>query len=217
MSVFDSIGVINLGTYLTGALLIILLPGPNSLYVLATAATHGIRDGYKAALGIFVGDSILLFLTAAGAASLLQTLPALFYTIRVIGAVYLAYLGIRILWSLLYPPATLEVRTIDMEHGHAESRFFKALTLSLLNPKAILFLVSFFVQFVDPSKGHPWLAFLVLGVCLQVFSMAYLSALIVGGARLANAFRRRRRLANVASAAVGLLFIGFAVRMVFAR
>ncbi|WP_207625473.1 leucine efflux protein LeuE [Paenalcaligenes suwonensis] len=214
---FESIGVINLGTYLAGALLIILLPGPNSLYVLATAATHGVRDGYKAALGIFIGDSILLFLTAAGAASLLQTLPALFYTIRMVGAVYLAYLGVRILWSLLHPQPAVEVRTISTEKAHGESRLFKALTLSLLNPKAILFLVSFFVQFVDPSKGHPWLAFLVLGVFLQVFSMAYLSALIFGGSRLASAFRRRRRLASGASAAVGLLFIGFAVRMAFAR
>ncbi|MCQ9615321.1 leucine efflux protein LeuE [Paenalcaligenes niemegkensis] len=214
---FENIGVINLGTYLVGALLIILLPGPNSLFVLATAASQGVKEGYKAACGVFVGDTVLLILTAAGAASVLQALPMLFYTVRVMGAFYLAYLGLRILWSLYRPDPSPHVHQISTTKKHGESRFVKALTLSLLNPKAILFLISFFVQFVDPAKGHPWLAFSVLGIFLQIFSVVYLSTLIVGGARLAAGFRRRRHLSSLANAAVGVLFLGFAAKMAFDR
>jgi len=215
--VFESVGVIDLGTYLVGAIFIILLPGPNSLFVLATAAAKGIRPGYLAAAGIFVGDTILIALTAAGAGTLLQTVPLLFYALRALGAGYLGYLGIRILWSLLRPtpqqsnPAP-EVLEQQVKHGNY---FSKALVLSLLNPKAILFLLSFFVQFVDPAKGHPWLAFMVLGAFLQLFSMVYLSTLIFGGTRLANTFRKHRYLAIFSHAAVAILFIVFAVRMAF--
>lgn len=214
---FESVGVINLGTYLVGAVFIILLPGPNSLFVLATAAAKGIKPGYLAAGGIFVGDSILIALTAAGAGTVLQTMPVLFYALRALGAGYLGYLGIRILWSLFKPtpqqrnpaPELLEQK---VKHGNY---FSKALVLSLLNPKAILFLLSFFVQFVDPTQGHPWLAFIVLGAFLQLFSMIYLSTLIFGGTRLAATFREHRYLASCCNAAVAILFIVFAVRMAF--
>ena len=91
--------------------------------------------------------------------------------------------------------------------------FKRALLLSLTNPKAILFFLSFFVQFVDPAYPHPSLSFAVLAIILQLISFSYLNLLILAGQRLAAAFMARRQLALVGTAAVGLLFIGFAVRM----
>lgn len=214
---FESLGVIHLGTYLLGTLFIIVLPGPNSLFVLATGASKGVKPGYLAAAGILVGDTILITLTAAGAGTLLQTSPVLFYALRALGAGYLFYLGVRILWSLIKPsPQELnpQPEVLEQQVKH-HSYFSKALILSLLNPKAILFLLSFFVQFVDPSKGHPWLAFMVLGAFLQAFSLMYLSILIFGGNRLADSFRRHRGLAVLSHAAVAILFIVFAMRMAF--
>ena len=212
---FESIGVINLGTYLVGALFVILLPGPNSLFVLASAAAKGVKIGYQAAAGILVGDTILITLTAAGAGTLLQAMPVLFYGLRAVGAGYLFYLGARMLW-FLYKPA---MSSPDPQHLETEvkhkSYFSKAVVLSLLNPKAILFLLSFFVQFVDPTQGHPWLAFMVLGGFLQLFSFLYLSTLIFGGTHLAASFRRHRRLAVFCNIAVAILFIAFAARMAF--
>ena len=95
----------------------------------------------------------------------------------------------------------------------AGSRFRKALLLSLLNPKAILFFLSFFVQFVDPDYPHPALSFLILASILQVFSLIYLSVLIFGGARLAAGFRRRQRLARAGSGLTGLIFLFFAAKL----
>lgn len=206
------LGVIHLGTYLIGLFFIIVLPGPNSLFVLTTSAARGVLAGYQAACGVFLGDAVLISLTAAGAGGLLQTYPLLFYFLRAVGACYLLYIGVQVLYGLR-----------RRQHGQpsqpqvlGQGNFFrKALVLSLLNPKAILFLLSFFVQFVDPGAGHPWLAFMVLGGFLQLFSLTYLSILIFGGAKLAAAFRRYRGLSVTANLCVAFIFIGFAFRMLF--
>lgn len=203
-------GVLNVWTYVAGTIFIVLLPGPNSLYVLATGASRGVRAGYQAASGVFLGDSILMTLTAAGAASVLRLLPMLFFALKAVGALYLCYLGVRLLMSSWHPPRA-RVQTVLTGAG---SPFRKALLLSLLNPKAILFLLSFFVQFVDPAYAHPAVSFLILAAILQVCSVLYLSLLIVGGARLAAFFRRRQGLARFGNGLVGLLFLWFAGRMV---
>ena len=89
----------------------------------------------------------------------------------------------------------------------------KAFLLSMSNPKAILFFVSFFIQFVDPGYAHPGVSFLVLGLIVQLVSCMYLSLLIFTGARLAQWFRQRQRLASGALSGVGAMFVGFGVKL----
>ena len=89
-------GVTDLWTYVMGALGIILLPGPNSLFVLSVATVRGVKAGYQGAMGVFVGDTILLLLTALGAASLLRTYPALFMVVKYAGAAYLTWVGVNL-------------------------------------------------------------------------------------------------------------------------
>ncbi|MBV6272346.1 leucine efflux protein LeuE [Alcaligenaceae bacterium CGII-47] len=202
-------GIINIWTYIVGTVIIILLPGPNSLFVLATSASRGVRVGYQAACGVFLGDSILMALTAGGAASVLRVLPVLFIALKVMGALYLCYLGARLIQSAWHQ----QPEAHHLEVGSSGSRFHKALLLSLLNPKAILFFLSFFVQFVDPAYAHPVVSFFILALILQAFSLIYLSVLIFGGARLASAFRRRPGLARLGSSLTGVLFLGFAAKL----
>jgi leucine efflux protein len=141
----------------------------------------------------------------------LRLLPVLFLVIKAMGALYLSYLGLRLLKSAWRPGPPRTQAVARASRGH----FRKALLLSLLNPKAILFLLSFFVQFVDPAYPYPALSFLILAAILQVCSLLYLSLLIFGGARLASFFRRRQGLARAGSGFVGLLFLWFAGRMAF--
>ncbi|MBD0423174.1 leucine efflux protein LeuE [Streptomyces sp. NPDC052309] len=210
-------GVIDLPTYLAGLVLIVLLPGPNSLYVLSVAARKGVRTGYAAAAGVFTGDTILMTLAALGAASVLTTTPLLFLVVKYAGAAYLAWMAYGMLrsawsmWKARGERAAAETPAAAPSGG--EHPYRRALVVSLFNPKAILFLISFFVQFVDPGYAYPALSFVVLGALLQTASFLYLSLLIFGGTRLAEAFRRRRRLAAGATSAAGALFLGFAVKL----
>ena len=82
-------GITDLPTYLLGTLFIVLLPGPNSIYVLSIAAQRGVRAGFQAASGVFVGDAILIFCAYLGIASLIRTTPLLFTLVRYLGAIYL--------------------------------------------------------------------------------------------------------------------------------
>ncbi|MBG0812845.1 leucine efflux protein LeuE [Planomonospora sp. ID82291] len=216
-------GITDLWTYVAGAFFIVLLPGPNSLYVLATAARHGVARGYRGAAGVFVGDTVLMALAAAGAASVLTTTPLLFTAVKYAGAAYLAWMGLQMLrgaWRSRRAPqdvraeeAARAVAETGRETGRETDPFRRALLVSLLNPKAILFFISFFIQFVDPAYSRPALSFLILGAILQIFSMLYLTALIFGGTYLAAQFRRRRRLAALLTATAGILFVGFGARL----
>lgn len=222
-------GVTDLWTYVMGAFGIILLPGPNSLYVLSVATARGVRAGFQGAYGVFVGDTVLLLCTALGAAGVLRTYPAMFMVVKYVGAAYLAWVGFNLLRAaiagLRTPPEALAV-VVNASSGatdtsssstvaaaHLQRPFRRALVISLLNPKAILFLLSFFVQFIDTSYAHPEVPFLILSAILMTFSALYLSVLIVTGARLAQGFAQRKRLSAGLSSLVGGLFLWFGAKL----
>jgi leucine efflux protein len=209
-------GVIDLPTYLAGLILIVLLPGPNSLYVLSVAARRGVRAGYTAAAGVWCGDTVLMTLSAAGVASLLQANAVLFGIVKYVGAGYLTWLAVGLLraaWGMWRTRREPSGASETQPAASDERPFRRALLISVFNPKAILFFVAFFVQFVDPGYAYPALSFVVLGALAQLASFLYLTALIFSGTKLAAAFRRRRRLTAGATSAAGALFLGFAVKL----
>jgi leucine efflux protein len=210
-----SFGIVDFSSYLLGTLLIILLPGPNSLYVLTIATEKGWRSGVWGAFGIFIGDSVLMIAVALGAASMLMSLPVLFQLIRLVGAIYLGWMGL----GLMRSGQKLWITQSQQKAYKVQARFMQlhplvaALTLSLTNPKAIFFFIAFFSQFIRPDDSHPAQAFIYLAVVLQLMSMAYLTGLILIGQFFSKYFQRRRRLAASLWFLAGLLFVGFAIRL----
>ena len=224
------LGITDLTTFIIGTIAVVLLPGPNSMYVLTTAAQQGVRRGYMGACGVFVGDSILMLLAVLGAATVFKTAPQVFLTLKLAGGAYLGFLGFKMLvgayriWqnrsailsqNQLEQNSTMDAHEGRVEHiaDSAQSPFVKALLISLINPKAILFFVSFFVQFVRPDASHPMLAFFVLALILQFFSFLYLSTLIFSGDKLAATFRARPLWMVLGTGTVGAMFLGFGLRL----
>ncbi|WFF38288.1 leucine efflux protein LeuE [Moraxella nasibovis] len=213
-------GITDLTAYLIGVLIIILLPGPNSLYCLSVSAGQGKKAGAWAMLGILVGDSLLMLATVLGAGTLLKIYPAIFDGIKLIGGCYLAYIGVRLMMGAY--------QTFKNRHAIAgksytppavakQNYFYRSLSLSLTNPKAILFFLSFFVQFVRPDYDKPFLTFFVLAVILQIVSFLYLTLLIFSGKKLADIFSSRPMIMTLAMLGVGCLFIGFGVNLWLAK
>ncbi len=214
-------GITDLATFILGTVFIVLLPGPNSLYVMTVASRHGVAAGYRGAAGIFAGDTVLMLLSTAGAASLLRSTPLAFMAVKYAGAAYLAWLGLGLLRAGLgvwrqratAKPGPVRVEATVQPGAGVIRPMRTAFVISLMNPKAILFFVSFFIQFVDPDYPQPALSFLLLGLIVQVCSALYLSALIFGGARLAQRFGSRPLLSAAGMAAMGALFVGFGARL----
>ena len=234
------LGITDFPAFLLITTITVLLPGPNSLFVLSVAARQGIRDGYRAALGVFAGDGLLMLASVAGLAPLLAAYPQVFTLLKLAGAGYLAWMGVGLLragiakWKGAAPTntssfprrresmsdaehsaATVDsrLRGNDKPEGWVAKPFRRTLGISLLNPKAIFFFMAFFIQFVSADAPHPALSFAVLGMVLTCISGAYLSLLIFTGSRLAASFRTRRKLAAGATGSAGLLFIGFGAKL----
>lgn len=199
--------ITSLSKYIIGAVGIILLPGPNSLYCLSVAAQYGRKAAAGAIAGILLGDTVLILATVLGAATLLKTYPPLFSAVKMVGGAYLAYVALGLLQAAWFkyhhPERQSALKPVSPR------AFRKALLLSLTNPKAILFFLSFFVAFVKPSATEPLWAFTILGAILQLISLLYLCLLAVLGWRLSAWFAGQQKLASAGLALVGMLFLFF--------
>lgn len=216
----EHFGVINYSTFILGAVLIILLPGPNSLYVLSLTAKQGKRSGWAAVAGVFIGDSLLILATALGAITLLTAYPAIFMVIKYAGAAYLVYIGINMIGGAIKTWRQVDDEAINrvnkVVNASSYKAFRKALLVSILNPKAILFLLSFFVQFVDPQYSQPVIPFFILAVTLQAFSLLYLAVLIYAGSTLSATFQKRQKIVAISGSGVGAGFVMFAIKLALA-
>ncbi|WP_245615797.1 leucine efflux protein LeuE [Andreprevotia chitinilytica] len=201
------LGITDLATYILGTVVIILTPGPNSLFVLSTAGKHGARVGFAAAGGVFFGDLTLMLAAALGVASLMHAYPIAFDVVRYAGAAYLAWLGLKLLF-------TRGGQTqVTAEAGSPQQAFKQAFGISLINVKAILFFMAFFPQFVDPTYPQVALTFGLLGLIVQITSLSYLTLLILAGSQLVKRLAQRRWLATLAAKLTGMLFVSFGLRL----
>jgi leucine efflux protein len=211
-----SVGIVDFPTYFVGVIFVILFPGPNSLYVLMIASVKGWRAGVLASLGIFIGDAVLMMAVALGAASLLNSSPSLFNLIRILGAVYLAWMGYGFIRGGLERWRNAQFFAAGDAAAHylnALHPFLAALTLSLTNPKAIFFFVSFFAQFIQPGYAHPGHTILYLALVLQAMSMSYLAGLVFAGQFFLKFFKTHPHCAATLWLIVGILLIVFAGKL----
>lgn len=143
-------GITDLTAYLIGVFIIITLPGPNSLYCLSVSASQGKKAGAQAIVGILTGDTLLILATVFGAGTLLKLYPNIFHGIKLIGGGYLAYLGVRLMmgaYQTFKNRHLIQNKTFTPPKTVQQNYFYRSLSLSLTNPKAILFFLSFFVLF----------------------------------------------------------------------
>ena len=178
-------GITDLATFILGTIFIVLLPGPNSMYVTLVASRWGIAAGYRGACGIFLGDLILMILAASGVASLLVAVPALFMVLEYAGGACLVWLGIGLLRAAVQRGRGIEAPASRLSEGDARQPFRTALVISLMNPKAILFFTAVLPPFLDINRPlAPQLAlFAATTIGMDGLSMC---AYGLGGAALAR-------------------------------
>ncbi len=213
MSTMGVIGPGTLAAYAATALLLMITPGPDMLFTLGTGIRSGPLAGFCAAVGVALGESVHMIAAAAGLSAVFRASPVAYDAVRLVGAGYLVYLGVRTLRE-----RDVAIGAGEGRAGHGVRRaLWRGMVVNLLNPKMALFTIAFLPQFVDPSRGHVTGQFALLGGIFLVFEIVVdgTVGLVAGrlAARLAAGRRGFRRL-NVAT---GSIYLGLAAKIAATR
>ncbi len=202
-----------LASYLAVVSVLMLTPGPDMLFVLASGIRGGSRAGFVAAVGVAVGETVHLLAAAAGLAAVFRAAPALYHLVRFAGAAYLLWLGLR----------TLRARGGD---GMAEGRggaastrraFWRGLLTNVLNPKMALFTLALLPQFVDPSRGRVPAQLLLLGACFLALEIVVDGTVGLAAGRLRRVLVRRPGAARGVEVASGSVYLGLGAKLAVTR
>ena len=203
------LGVTDYGTFVVTILVFLLIPGPGNLALITSTSKGGVKGGLAATLGVIAGDQVLMWSAVAGVAALLAAYPDAFHLVQWAGAIYLGWLGCKM---LLAKPGAAPV--LNIKAGHY---FRQATAITLLNPKAILFYMAFFPLFVDPKQqqGLITYAFMAATIALLTFLYGLCSVLLTH--YLAERIRANPVVARVLEKVAGLFLVGFGIRLAISR
>ncbi len=199
-------GIQNYASFVLTVLVFQLIPGAGTIAILNATARDGARAGMAAVAGTLCGDFVFMVAAAAGLAAIMHANPMLFQALQWFGAAYLCWMGIGLLR-----------RKIDSGEAAAEPRrtgwvyFRQAFSVSLTNPKVILFFVSFFPLFLRADAPRSVLVVMMIHVSL--LSLAWQAGLVFIGNEVAARLRAFPSARRIATRLAGLALIGFGLKL----
>ena len=200
------LGIADYGAFCAAILVFLALPGPGTFALLTSTGKGGFRAGAAATFGVIAGDQVLLWLAVAGVAALLAAQPLLFQAVQYLGAAYLAWIGLRLLFAGpggSGSPVRIEPRRYARQ----------AFTITLLNPKAIVFYMAFFPLFIDPAAHRGAVTFAAMAATIAVITAAYGLLLCAFADRVSAKVKAHPRLANGLEKLAGVFLVGFGIRL----
>lgn len=202
-------GISDYGSFVAAIVLFLAIPGPGNLALITSTGKGGVSGGLGATLGVIAGDQVLMWLAVAGVAAVLAAYPTAFTAVQWLGAVYLAWLG----WKMLSAkPGDAPVLHIRPRHY-----FQQAMAITLLNPKAIVFYMAFFPLFVDPARHQGFATFAVMAATIAVLTFAYGLTVVLLTRFLAERLRANPKVSVGLEKLAGLFLLGFGVKLALAR
>jgi threonine/homoserine/homoserine lactone efflux protein len=199
-----------LAPFLLAVVAILLAPGPDMAFVIACGISAGRRGGVLAALGITAGVSVHVVLAILGTATLLRTVPELVQAIRLVGALYLAYLAVTT-WQAAGSASVGG----SLEGGkELASIFWRGMVVNLTNPKIILFFTAFLTQFVDPDRGSVAQQLFILGLVFQSAGLAVDTTVGLAAGSVRDALIRKPTLPALLDRVAAGVFVTLAVALV---
>ncbi|MER8976888.1 MULTISPECIES: LysE family translocator [unclassified Mesorhizobium] len=186
------------------------IPGPAMLYAAAQTMARGRWSGLMAALGIHLGGYVHVFAAAVGLSVLFHAVPVLYMAVKLVGALYLVWLGV----SLFRAKAQGDVVLPGIQPKSARRAFLESVAVEVLNPKTAIFFMAFLPQFIDASAAFPvWLQFVVLGTIVNLmFSSADIVCVVLAGAVIAR-LRQSSRAQRLMRRAGGAVLVGLGVHV----
>jgi threonine/homoserine/homoserine lactone efflux protein len=213
-------GTEHLLLFVVSGLLLNITPGQDTLYIVGRSVSQGRRAGLLSVLGISSGSVVHTVAAAFGLSAILAASSQAFLAVKLAGAAYLAYLGLRMILERTpatadIAPATANSVTFEGESGWAIYRagFFT----NLLNPKVALFFMAFLPQFVAPAAESRVLAFLFLGAIFIVNGTLWCLVLVWGASAVSARLRHHAARGAIVKRATGAVFVGLGVRLAVSK
>jgi threonine/homoserine/homoserine lactone efflux protein len=195
---------VHLSAFALAAVTVALIPGPGILYVLARSLAGGRAAGLRSSVGTGLGGLVHVVAAAAGLSALVAASATAFGALKVAGAAYLIWLGIRAIRGRDRRPA------IAGAAGSADGAFRQGILTEVLNPKTALFFLTFLPQFCQPDRGPLILQLVVLGVVSVTLNTLVDVVVAFGAGGIGERLRRRPELWRRQQVVTGgiLIFLG---------
>jgi homoserine/homoserine lactone efflux protein len=197
--------------YFVTWLLVALTPGPAVVWVMSQAARYGLESGFRGVVGIQIGNLIFFLCLAFGLVTLLMAITNAFLVLQIAGAVYLLYLGVRMIIISSFQRSaggTIPTGWPAEKPGHF---VLQAVLVQLTNPKALMFVSALVPQFLDPER--PWvLQLAILLSCTVAVDTVVLGSYVLLAARGGQAVRHTGIFRWI-ECAFGLALVGLGVRL----
>jgi len=206
-------GIQNFPIFLLASLTLNLIPGPDTFYILGRSMAQGRSVGIASAFGISAGTVVHTFAAAFGLSALIAASATAFVAVKLAGAAYLVFLGLRLLSSR--PPVDSPPITFD-QSGFLVA-FRQGLITNVLNPKVALFFLAFLPQFIAAESSSRFLAFLFLGFCFVTTSMTWCLILAWFSSALGSRLRSHPKSLQYLNRATGTLLVGLGVHLATAK
>lgn len=201
------IGLSTLAVFVPAAMALIVVPGPDLLYVLTQSISGDQWIGLSSTLGICTGILVHTSAAVLGLSAILRTSALAYTAVKYAGALYLLYLGIQ----TIRQKEDFDVRTNDTDADTGDS-YWRGVMVNTLNPKVAIFFLAFLPQFVTPGPSA-WLDMLLLGVLYTTLTMLFLGLLTLTSNRVKTILTTHPRANDVIRWAAGSVIVGFGIEL----
>ena len=202
-------GIADYASFVIAIIVFLLIPGPGNLALITSTSKGGVAGGLGATFGVIAGDQLLLWAAVAGVSAVMSAYPTAFHIVQWTGAVYLAWLGIKM---LMVKPGDEPILQIRSRHY-----FRQALFITLLNPKAIVFYMAFFPLFVDPATHQGMKTFGVMAATIAGLTFLYGLTSVLLTTFFAERIRANPKVSGFLNKAAGVFLIGFGLKLAISR
>lgn len=191
------------------ALLMVLTPGPNMIYLISRSICQGSKAGVISLLGVVAGFGVHMLAAAVGLTALFMAVPLAYELLKWAGAAYLLWLA----WQAVKPGARSPFEARQLPEDSARRLFLMGFVTNVLNPKIAVFYLSIFPQFVSPEQGSVFAQSLVLGCTQIAVSFSVNLMIVLSAGTLATWFARHPRGLAVQRYVMGFVLAGLALRL----
>ncbi|AOK48536.1 lysine transporter LysE [Burkholderia sp. MSMB617WGS] len=205
-------GITHLGLFVAAVFLLNVTPGPDTAYIVGRSVAQGRGAGLMSALGISAGCCVHVLACAFGLTAVLAASATAFTVIKIVGAAYLVYLGVRLMFSKQEPAAEQSAARRGADKS-LRQLFTQGFLTNVLNPKVVLFFVSFFPQFVSADSDHKVLAFLTLGAVFLAMSTVWSCTVAWVAGTVTRRFAGKPGVKKWLDRGVGSAFVGLGVKL----